>query len=439
MAPVLAHRQRSDRAFEKLYQRHVGDVYRYALVVLRNAADAEDVTQTTFMNAYRAYARGEQPRTPQNWLIAIAHNVCRQRFRQQQRRPNELPLEQEIAQTVPDQESPSAEDIRRALSHLAFNQRAALVMRELEGRSYSEIAEVLEISSSAVETLIFRARRAVREQLEGGLNCREAEFAISKQLDGKLGRKEQGALRAHLRECAECARFARSQRAQRSAIRSLALIPIPSSLTSFFQHGGGAAASTGAAAGTGVALKVALVGATAIVATAGGIEAAQQTGSQPLRSHHSAHHSAAAKASPRQPLASSLAPTTKPKPTTPVGGPSATGAVPRHPGPRPIAAAAGPRATKPQLNTSQTTGRGRATAPGQLMAKAAKQHGSHKPAIAPGRAKQAATKPAKTNPRTHQAAPLKPNAGTHPQQGPASKPNASSTTTTSAPTAHGKH
>src|ERR671931_571068 len=171
MAPLLAQRARADRAFEKLYQRHVGDVYRYALVVMRNPDDAEDVTQTTFMNAYRAFSRGERPRTPQNWLIAIAHNVCRQRFRQLQRRPNETPLEEdEIAQIAPDDETPSAEDIRRALSHLAFNQRAALVMRELEGRSYAEIGEILELSTSAVETLIFRARRALREQLAGSLS-----------------------------------------------------------------------------------------------------------------------------------------------------------------------------------------------------------------------------------------------------------------------------
>src|SRR5919202_5777891 len=169
MAPLLAQRTRTDRAFERMYQRHVGDVYRYALVVLRNPEDAEDVVQTTFMNAYRAFARGERPRTPQNWLIAIAHNVCRQRFRQQQRRPNELPLDDDVGQAVAEDDTPSAEDIRRALSHLAFNQRAALVMRELEGRSYAEIADVLEISTSAVETLIFRARRALREQLEGGL------------------------------------------------------------------------------------------------------------------------------------------------------------------------------------------------------------------------------------------------------------------------------
>src|ERR687885_209066 len=208
MTPILAQRPRTDRAFERLYERHVGDVYRYALVVLRNPDDAEDVTQTTFMNAYRAFARGERPRTPQNWLIAIAHNVCRQRFRQAARRPNELPLEEDVPDGFADEEAgPTAEDIRRALGHLAFNQRAALVMRELEGRSYQEIADVLNLSTSAVETLIFRARRALREQLEGGLTCTEAELAISKQLDGRLPRPEQATLRAHLRTCEECARL----------------------------------------------------------------------------------------------------------------------------------------------------------------------------------------------------------------------------------------
>src|ERR671932_1146330 len=242
MTPLLAQRPRVDRSFERLSRRHVRDVYHYALAVLRNPADAEDVTQTTFMNAYRAFARGERPQTPQNWLIAIAHNVCRQRFRQLQRRPSELPLEEEdAAQIVPDDDAPTAEDIRRALSHLAFNQRAALVMRELEGRSYAEIAEVLNLSTSAVETLIFRARRALREQLEGQISCGDAELAISKQLDGRLSRAEKGQLRAHLRECPDCATFARRQRAQRAALRSLGAVPLPSSLASFF--GGGSTAT----------------------------------------------------------------------------------------------------------------------------------------------------------------------------------------------------
>ncbi len=252
MTPLLAPRPHPDRAFERLYKRHVGDVYRYALAVMRNPTDAEDVTQTTFLNAYRSYVEnGSRPEKPQNWLIAIAHNVCRQRFRQSARRPAEVSFEDDIADTVADNEAPTGDDIRRALGYLAFNQRAALVMRELEGRSYSEIAEILEVSTSAVETLIFRARRALREQLEGSLTCGEAEFAISRQLDGRLPRQERGQLRAHLRECAECAGFARRQRAQRGALKTLALVPVPASLTSLF--GGG----SGAVVGTGLALKAA--------------------------------------------------------------------------------------------------------------------------------------------------------------------------------------
>src|ERR687883_795267 len=101
MTPLLAQRQRPDRSFERIYRRHVGDVYRYALAVMRNEADAEDVTQTTFMNAYRAFQRGDRPDKPHNWLIAIAHNVCRQRFRQAARRPNEVAFEEELAQALP--------------------------------------------------------------------------------------------------------------------------------------------------------------------------------------------------------------------------------------------------------------------------------------------------------------------------------------------------
>src|SRR5207244_1215042 len=256
MTPLLAQHLRADRSFERLYRRHVADVYRYALAVCRNANDAEDVTQTTFMNAYRAVQGGEQPRAPKNWLIAIAHNVCRQRFRQAARRPAEVELDDGVAAFVPEDDGPSAEDIRRALGELAFNQRAALVMRELEGRSYAEIAGILEISVGAVETLIFRARRALREQLEGSLTCREAELALSRQLDGRLLRTERGALRAHLRSCKDCESFARSQRAQRSALRGLAAVPLPSSLASLF--GGGGAAAVGSALATKAAAVTAL-------------------------------------------------------------------------------------------------------------------------------------------------------------------------------------
>jgi RNA polymerase sigma factor (sigma-70 family) len=262
MTPLLAQGLRADRSFERIYRRHVGDVYRYALAVLRNPADAEDVAQTTFMNAYRAYAGGERPRQPHNWLIAIAHNVCRQRFRQSQRRPQEVAYDDNVGEWVEDDErGPSADDLRRALSHLAFNQRAALVMRELEGRSYVEIGEILGLTVSAVETLIFRARRALREQLEGSLTCAEAERALSLEADRRLPRAERGPLRAHLRECKDCAAAARRQRAQRSAWKALGALPVPASLSSLFGGGGAAlgvkaaavAASAIAAGGIGLA------------------------------------------------------------------------------------------------------------------------------------------------------------------------------------------
>ena len=196
--PVLAR----DRAFEELYRQYVGDVYHYALALLRNPADAEDVTQTTFMNAYRAYRRGEEILKPQNWLIKIAHNVARSRYARTKRRVKEVPLEEHVEQlALPEEERPNVEGVLRALGRLPFNQRAALVMRELEGRSYAEIADTLSVSVAAVETLIFRARRSLR-------------------------------VRA-------------------AALKSIAAVPLPSSLTPFF---GGSSVVAGGI-GTGVAVK----------------------------------------------------------------------------------------------------------------------------------------------------------------------------------------
>src|SRR6266446_3692912 len=163
MTPLLAQRPRSDRAFERLYKRHVGDVYRYALAVLRNPADAEDITQTTFLNAYRAMKGGEQPLMPRHWLLKIAHNACRMRWLRNSRRPQEVPFDGTVERiAVPESEKPNLRAVLDELAKLPFNQRSALVMRELEGRSYEEIAETLDVSVSAVETLLVRARRSMR-------------------------------------------------------------------------------------------------------------------------------------------------------------------------------------------------------------------------------------------------------------------------------------
>src|SRR5437763_11391438 len=179
-----------DRAFEALYRRHVKDVYHYALALLRNPADAEDVTQTTFMNAYRAFKRGDEIEKPQNWLIKIAHNAARTRYARASRRVKEVPLDDHVQQlAVPEEDKPDVHAVLEALGRLPLNQRAALVMRELEGRSYAEIAETLDVSVAAVETLIFRARRTLRKDrsLFGALGAVQLPQSLSTLVGGGAG------------------------------------------------------------------------------------------------------------------------------------------------------------------------------------------------------------------------------------------------------------
>jgi RNA polymerase sigma-70 factor (ECF subfamily) len=406
VTPLLAQRLRTDRSFERLYRRYAEDVYRYALGVSRNAADAEDVTQTTFLNAYRAVQRGEDPRSPKNWLIAIAHNVLRQRFRQQARRPEQVELDDAAGATVPDGDAYNAADIRRALGELAFNQRAALVMRELEGRSYAEIAEILGISVSAVETLIFRARRALREQLESSLTCDEAERAISLQLDGRLPRGQKGALRAHLRTCKECATLARRHRAQRSALKGLGAIQLPSSLASLF--GGGA--GTGGA----VAAKLAAAGAAGLLVAGGSLEAAQELRANPApRAAEASRPDASQQVTARAVPTYASVPAVVRRPALPREHLSALPAVSRRTQKKPKIAKA--KASAPvQLGATNRArplppvrAHGPSGAPGQLkpdpVAGGTQGRAAARPARA--RAPRAAVAPTRSNARPHAAAP----------------------------------
>jgi RNA polymerase sigma factor (sigma-70 family) len=200
-------RRPADRAFEQLYERHAREIYQYALALTANPSDAEDVTQTTFLNAYRAFERGERPQKPHNWLIAIAHNVCRMRWRQAGSRPREVTLEEAPEPASPDDEQPDLDEVLTALAALSFNQRSAIVMRELEGRSYQEIAGVLSLSVSAVEALLFRARRNLQ--------------------------------------------------VRRRALGVLTTVPLPGSLASFIGGGGGAVVAGSATIGANLVLKAA--------------------------------------------------------------------------------------------------------------------------------------------------------------------------------------
>ncbi len=264
----------ASREIDDLYRRHGGEVYRYALAVLGNHADAEDITQTTFLNAYRSLEQGVRPRKPANWLLTIASNAIKQRFRQDQARPRQVELDDRIADRSPETTGPTVGEILTALSRIPPQQRQAIVLREFEGRSYKEIAEILNVSVSALETLLFRARRSLAEELEHQLTCTEAQFAVSQAADGRLGRKERRRLRVHLEECPDCAQFAQAQKRHRRALRGLVLVPIPVSLTLFRGFEGSATAATLPAVASGTAVAVGSGGAAGMAgggALAGGV------------------------------------------------------------------------------------------------------------------------------------------------------------------------
>lgn len=155
-----------EREFERLYLRHRREVYRSVLRDVRNPDEAEDVTQTAFLDAYRALKRGDEPLRPRAWLLTIAQNAARRRYRARAAAPREVELEAELL-VAAGETGPTAVEIRQAFARLGARQREALVLREIAGRSYAEIAAALDLSLAAVETLLFRARRALQRELTG--------------------------------------------------------------------------------------------------------------------------------------------------------------------------------------------------------------------------------------------------------------------------------
>src|SRR4029077_12282783 len=109
--------------------------------------------------------------------------------------------------TADEDATPSIGELVGALGRIPVSQREAIVMREFEGRSYTEIAEILGVTTSALKTVLFRARRSLAEELDNLVTCARAEQDVSRLLDGRLSRRERKRLQEHIRTCPACARF----------------------------------------------------------------------------------------------------------------------------------------------------------------------------------------------------------------------------------------
>jgi RNA polymerase sigma-70 factor, ECF subfamily len=150
-----------------LYERHSERILAFCVRRLRNREEAEDAVQQTFLKAFAAMRGGFRPSVERAWLYRIAENVCADRLRAHVRRVrHETKDAGALLEVLPARDSKPIEGLDQALAALPPQQRQALLLREWQGLSYSEIASELQLSHSAVETLLFRARRSLARRLE---------------------------------------------------------------------------------------------------------------------------------------------------------------------------------------------------------------------------------------------------------------------------------
>ena len=166
-----------DRGFSDLYRRHLRDVYSYAYYKVGDHHDAEDLTEQTFLQAYRHFERAQREsngRPLRPWLIRIAHNLAANHYRDRSRRP-QTPLDDAIVLTAPERTEDVVEgrhelrEILAAVAGLPDHRHEALILRFALDMDNKEIARALGRSEGATKVLIHRAIK----QLEGVLKAND--------------------------------------------------------------------------------------------------------------------------------------------------------------------------------------------------------------------------------------------------------------------------
>lgn len=162
-------------AFEALFMRYRDRVYAIGMSMMRNDADASDVVQETFLNAFRKLHTFRRESPFRGWLFRIAHNAGLMRLRSRRRRP-EVPLQGDEGHEIPLPDSTPLADwtvendelgvrLEAAIAALPDKYGVVLRLADFEHRSMKGIAESLSLSVPAVKTRLHRARLSVREQL----------------------------------------------------------------------------------------------------------------------------------------------------------------------------------------------------------------------------------------------------------------------------------
>lgn len=166
-------------AFERVVRTHYERVFRLCLRMTGSPADAEDLTQDTFLRIHRkaAHFRGDSDLS--TWIYRIAYNQCLDHLRRRRRRPaDSLDGYEESGRSLPDPASGpeehafarvEAQRVRAALASLPEEYRAVVILREIEDLSYEQIAAVLRCPVGTVRSRLARGRRLLIERLEGSV------------------------------------------------------------------------------------------------------------------------------------------------------------------------------------------------------------------------------------------------------------------------------
>ncbi|GMQ76790.1 MAG: sigma-70 family RNA polymerase sigma factor [Gammaproteobacteria bacterium] len=151
--------------FEKLVNAVSSDLYRYAFMLCRNKAMAEDLVQETFMRAWRFLDSLREEKKAKSWLMTTLRREFARQFERYRPPFADVELDQ-IAGS--DGVNPEVWEVRRGLARLPDKYREVLVLQVIGGYSGAEMAEMLELPRATVNTRLFRARQQLRKQLESG-------------------------------------------------------------------------------------------------------------------------------------------------------------------------------------------------------------------------------------------------------------------------------
>jgi RNA polymerase sigma factor (sigma-70 family) len=214
-----------ESAFAVLFERHRASVLAVCIGVLGSSHDAEDAAQDAFASLAAALHRAP-PLALRAWLARVARNAAIDVARRRRSRSFadcEIPEDGGFAT---DRVIAShglrveLESVISGIKELPESQRTALLMRELAGHSYAEIAALLDTDEQAVRGLIARARMGLRSHREAAeLSCAEARAEIAAEPDG---RRHGKTVRRHIRNCAACRSYRHALRDDARALRGLA-------------------------------------------------------------------------------------------------------------------------------------------------------------------------------------------------------------------------